>query len=366
MRAAVLASATPEREDRLFPGDVEQFSSGGLGIAFGAAGVLHALARTGIGRFPDHEQWLITAALDDRRAPRIGFYEGLHGVAYVLDELGRRDEALAVIERASNTSLDRLSAALFDGLPGVGLNLLHFAAAAEDAGFRVQAMNIADRLACATDERSQTAGLMRGASGRALFYIRLFEATGDPALLDLAATALARDVARCVPAADGSLQLDDGWRVLPYVGHGSAGIGLVLREFLIHRRHEAFAAALERIALAAEAEFVVQSGLFNGRAGLLAFLLSTGGPASTIARHVRRLAWHAVPYRGDVAFPGDQLQRLSMDLATGAAGVLVALHAALTDGDGALLPFFSPRNRTQKGGDCLGFPVEPSGKARVG
>ena len=50
-----------------------------------------------------------------------------------------------------------------------------------------------------------------------------------------------------------------------------------------------------------------------------------------MAEHVRRMNWHVVSYRGHIAFPGDQLLRLSMDLASGTAGVLLALGAALHD-----------------------------------
>jgi len=45
-------------------------------------------------------------------------------------------------------------------------------------------------------------------------------------------------------------------------------------------------------------------------------------------RQARALSWHALPYGGGLAFPGEQLMRLSMDLATGTAGVLLALAAA--------------------------------------
>ena len=41
-----------------------------------------------------------------------------------------------------------------------------------------------------------------------------------------------------------------------------------------------------------------------------------------------RLAWHALPYRDGIAFPGEQLLRLSMDLGTGTAGVLAAVAAS--------------------------------------
>jgi hypothetical protein len=50
-----------------------------------------------------------------------------------------------------------------------------------------------------------------------------------------------------------------------------------------------------------------------------------------VARQVRGLAWHALPHGGGLAFPGNGLLRLSMDLATGTAGVLLALGAALHD-----------------------------------
>ena len=45
-------------------------------------------------------------------------------------------------------------------------------------------------------------------------------------------------------------------------------------------------------------------------------------------------------YQGNLAFPGEQLLRLSMDLATGTAGVLLALGCALHD-EPVDLPFLA-------------------------
>ena len=353
MTRAIRASATPAREDRLFPGDIRQFSSGGTGIAFGAAGVLYALAHTGSGRCPEHEAWLFERAMAAPE-PRLGFYDGLHGIAYVLDALGRRGEALAVLERAVASPLDQLSFALFDGLAGIGIALLRFARTTGDRRYRARAMALADRLATrpaasAAGRDRPAAGLMHGAAGIGLFFVRAFEDTGDRTFLDLAEAELARDLGRCLTAPDGSLQLDEGKRVLPYVAVGSAGIVLAIREFLAHRRNDAFAAAVAAIARAAEAEFVVQAGLFNGRAGLMALLVALGDDEEIAAtarraldRHVRRLAWHVLPYRDDIAFPGDQLHRLSMDLATGSAGVLLALQAAIAGSAETLLTILTP------------------------
>ncbi len=96
--------------------------------------------------------------------------------------------------------------------------------------------------------------------------------------------------------------------------------------------------------------FYVLPGLFSGRAGMILYLsrgLAPGGGVTdpVVATHVRRLEWHAMSYRGHLAFPGDQLLRLSMDFGTGTAGVLFALGAALHE-EPVHLPFSAPSART--------------------
>jgi len=178
-------------------------------------------------------------------------------------------------------------------------------------------------------------------------FVRLYELTGETALLDHAATALRRDLRRCVVRPSGAMHVDEGWRTMPYLAHGSVGIGLVLDQYLAHRQDEEFAAASAAIRLAARSPLYVQSGLFAGRAGIIAYLAArTKNSHHTndrpdLADQLRHLGWHAVPYRDHLAFPGEQLLRLSMDLATGTAGVLLAVGSALHDKPVAL-PFLAP------------------------
>lgn len=348
---AILASATPARSDRLFPGDIEQFTHGGTGLAYGAAGVLYALAVSGVGRFPEHEAWLLKAVRDPANIfPRTGFYDGLHGVAYALAEIGLDDDAISVLEQAMLTPLDELPNSLFSGMAGVGLNLLHFAALTADSALLAHAVDAGARLADATLCRRDPApqpptGLLLGYSGHALLYLRLFEVAGETEFLDFAEQALRRDIDECVVMEDGTLLTDEGWRAEPYIGTGSAGVGLVLQEFLRHRDDNELSVALARIRRACEPEFVMFPGLFAGRAGLMACMQWLADPEAArrvravIDRHLQRLAWHVVPYCGQVAFAGNQLLRLSMDLATGSAGVLLALSAVLDDGPS--LPFLT-------------------------
>jgi hypothetical protein len=354
---AIVASATPERDDRLFPGDVAQFRpGGGLNVAYGAAGVLYALAATGAGRFPEYEAWLRKRALSPQPDSGLGFYDGLHGIAYVLDRLGHRRDALDVVDIFLREQWEQLELSLFSGLSGAGLNLLHLAATAGEPALRDLADRIvaicADRLGGPDDVpevsggTNPRAGLMRGSAGPALLFLRAYEHTGDTALLDKAADALRQDLRRCTPAADGSLQVNEGWRYLPYLDFGSVGIGLVLARYLEHRDDETFARALGDIRRVARSRFFVQSGLLTGRSGIIAALGTGLRPGCAdrdplIDEQVGGLRWHALPYEGGLAFPGDQLLRLSMDLGTGTAGVLFALGTALDDRR-IYLPFFEP------------------------
>lgn len=355
---AILASATPERDDRLFPGDVQQFSVGGLGLAYGAAGVLHALDVTGAGRYPELEQWLVRRATNPIKGTRPGLYDGLHGAAFVLDHLGYRQEALDVVDICLREHWQSLGPDLAGGLAGVGLNLLHLADRTGEPALRVAGRRavelVAERVADHADDDSTIsgrghghAGLMRGGAGQALLLLRGYDDTGDDSLLDVAAVALLQDLQRCAVRDNGMLEVNEGWRTMPYLGAGSVGVGLVLDEYLAHREDERFSQASAGVRRAAQSEMYVLPGLFVGRAGILLYLAGrTQSPATDpdVARQIRGLSWHALPYADGLAFPGTGLLRLSMDLATGTAGVLLALGAALHDGQ-VHPPLLAPSRR---------------------
>jgi tRNA A-37 threonylcarbamoyl transferase component Bud32 len=368
MAETILSSATPQRPDRLFPGDVSQFTTvgGGLNVAHGAAGVLYALDSAGIGRFPDHEEWLANRARHPEQGAHLGFYDGLHGVAHVLDRLGHRAEALEVLGICAaelDGRLDRLGLDLYGGLAGIGLNLMHFAATTGDVAFKDAASQVATAVADRLGDDDSVpeisggdhpyAGLTRGSSGPALMFIRLYEQSGDSAFLDLAHTALRQDLRRCFRRDDGSLEVHEGWRTMPYLADGSIGIGVVLDDYLGHRQDEQFTEAAAAIDLAAASQFYMEPGLFYGRAGVILYLSRCSHPGiadpdALTAAQIRRLEWHALTYQGHLAFPGTQLGKLSMDLATGAAGVILALGAALND-PLCHLPFLERRHSGEAG-----------------
>lgn len=341
---AIEASATPHRDDRLFPGDPQQFAVGGLGLAYGAAGVLYALDVTGAGRFEQYENWLIERATNPPSGNRLGLYDGLHGAAFTLAHLGHRQTALDVVDICLRENWETMGHDLFGGVSGFGLNLLHLADATGEPALRVAARRAAALVAEIPEETDEDrlisgsgqpwAGLFRGRSGPALFLIRMYDETGEVAYLDAAAAALRFDLRRCVTRDNGSLEVNEGWRSMPYLDGGSIGIGLVLDEYLRRRPDEQFTTAATAVARTAQSPMYILPGLLTGRAGVLLYLAGrSAAPVSDpdVARQVRNLAWHALPFGDGTAFPGTGLLRLSMDLATGTAGVLLALGAALHD-----------------------------------
>jgi hypothetical protein len=345
--AGLRAMATPERADRLFPGDPEQFATGGAGLAYGAAGVLHALHQAGAEVPEAHVDWLVRSA---RRDPRPGLYTGSHGVAGVLHELGRTEEALDLLERVAPLEAGVTRPGLFDGRAGIALALLHFARRTGDAGLLIRARWATDGLA-SRHRPGGPGGLLTGLPGLALLHLHLYEDDGDPAQLDHAAEALHAEAARGSHRPNGSFQLADGGHYRLGLGDGSSGLAMVARHYLRHRGDPELAAVVAGVLAGSRGALVRSPGLFSGRAGLIATQAALGGEPERVREQVRRLVWHARTYRGQLAFPGRGLLRLSADLGTGAAGVLAALTSAL-DGSGPVLPYLDPRQAALFGGSA--------------
>ena len=232
-------------------------------------------------------------------------------------------------------------------MSGVGLNLLHLGERTGESGLTDAGLLAAEIVAARLTEPDSApavsgregfhAGLTRGHAGQAMLLLRAFDAVGDESFLDSAAEALRRDLRRCVVRDKGAMHVDEGWRTLPYLDVGSIGIGLALDAYLAVRPDEAdpqFREATQTIAVAAHSPLYALPGLFSGRAGIILYLAGRTPERHRdplLARQVRNLAWHTLPYGGGTAVPGGALMRLSMDLATGNAGVLLALGAALHD-----------------------------------
>ncbi|MFH7595577.1 class III lanthionine synthetase LanKC [Streptomyces racemochromogenes] len=354
---AIHAGATPQRLDRLFPGEPTALHDGGYTLAHGASGVLYALAATGHETDPEHHEWLWQATHRDVQH-RPGLYDGLHGAAHTLSLLGRQDQAVDLLDRAAALTTDATPSGLYDGLAGIGLNLRHLARTLDAPSLRTRALEtgerLATRLAAAGRAPSARSGLMRGWSGPALLFLGLHEDTGESRYLDLAHRAVHLDLRRFRDTAATAAGDDTAAGPLPTLGTGSAGMAVALAAYLRHRpEDEILTDTLDVLHGTLDLDFTTYGGLVAGRAGLAATLAHNGVTdrhphlAGALAAHIRDLAWHAVPYEGGIATFGAQNMRLSMDLATGTAGVLHALHTVA--GRLPVLPLIPrPREREER------------------
>jgi tRNA A-37 threonylcarbamoyl transferase component Bud32 len=339
----ILESATPERADRLFPGDPRQFQSGGIDLAHGAAGVLWALAECGYDVPDRHVEWL-EKAVAQAHDPRPGLWTGLHGTALAFHRLGHDDRARTVLAEARERALrqderGQTTAGYADGLVGIGLTQLHLGQAWQDESLIEQARTTGERLAlaldpalCARPDLTPPApvsrgGLFNGPAGMAVYFVALYELSGEERWLDLASMALARESTQAKVTDAGLFYRCEG-RISLYLETGSAGIGYAVRALARHRPTDELTRDAALIDRASAPPFVVLPGLLDGRAGLICALSASKGNEERVRQHLQRLAWQLVPHRGHLAVPGRQLLRLSMDLGTGAAGVLLSIQVA--------------------------------------
>lgn len=356
--AGLHVAAAPSRTDRLFPSDVAGFAvpAGGLGLVHGAGGVLATLAAT---RHPVPEEWRAWLAREAAAAPYLapGLADGAEGVALCLARVGEEDAARALLARWA----DRPSASPWwsRGSAGQAVALAELGVLLRDTSLTTLALGLVadtlDALERDVPPPGLRAGLLDGWAGVGLALLRVAELLGPEASPDLtgrlhagARLALQREGA-AVRVRAGAWLTSDGHRVMPYLGTGSAALG-VLAAALGGRPGAAVLdhapaagevtpdAAVSGVLRALRLRSVAGAGLLHGRAGLLAALALVAPDDPAAAVHRGRLGWYTVPVtatsrRGhrlaaesDLLL-GDQNLRCSSDLGTGSAGALLVLGA---------------------------------------
>jgi len=387
LNRSIDASLDRSRADRCYPGDPQQFRDNGWNLANGAAGVIAAQLTSGLDISPYAVEWLAQATDHGGNQLDLGLYSGAAGVGWLWRRYGDDARADSLLGRISDHTAASLAGAgaplgsdLHGGLSGIGIYLLD-----QDAAGSLELCDrIADELARRLEARTAFPatghrtgkGLMWGPSGLTLFTSRLYEHTHERRHLELARAALQVDLDDCVEAVDGSLQLDEGWRLMPYLATGSAGVGLAAAQLAGQVPDpDPYQRAVTGIQKALQVRFSIESGVFTGRAGFLHVLaifqrlgFGTADSFAALYEHLGGLQLHALHHSDGIAFAGGGLLRASSDYATGTAGVLSAIQAATMlvfdsqrDGWRDLLPLLAPptamtragisRPVTSKGGD---------------
>lgn len=333
-------------ETGLLPTDYRRYATNPLGLAYGYSGIAQFMHEA-TGQVPTRLRDEIVRLSDVMTVEEYppGLYVGMAGVAWVLENIGEREAAVRTLALSAESPLLFDNADLFYGAAGWGLSNLFFHRATSDGKYIEAAQRAAEwitpRLELAPTglyyrnfDDTVYYGYGHGAAGIALFFIKLYEASGEAVYIDIACRLLDYEIA-IADTRDGHLVWQRSSRdsvKSPYLRVGNAGItGVLLRLYSVTRSQKYLDAARKSAAYLF-GKLSVFPGLLSGTAGLGEMFIdmyhATGEERYLDEAHgfAERTLLFRVDRADGVVFPGDELVRLSTDLATGSAGVGLFLH----------------------------------------
>jgi hypothetical protein len=349
---ALEAMARPDHPGWVYPPNPLGYETDTRNVAAGTAGVLLALHRAG--RTCDQKvvRRLRDEALAEAEASAPGLLYGSAGIAGVLAELGEPEAAEKLLTTAAAHPLNSTSATLGGGAAGTALGLLAHHRRTGDQRWLDLARKLLEQIPSGDEltaqlSKTMRSGLVGGRTGVALALHTLYRTTNDEALFTQGMRLLGEELtyAESLPGnAVGFRATKADRRVYPYVFAGSAGYAAVLSRYLAANTkadyEEQFtlddvtlnaAEVLNRCLKACTAHFAVFPGLFQGLAGLTTTLADVadrlGRPElkEVALTNARGLFRYAIPHPAGTAWQGEPGHRLSTDLWSGSAGVLLTL-----------------------------------------
>lgn len=343
--SGIEAMAQPDNPRWVYPTVPQGLRSNTRCVAYGTAGVLHALRVAGRPVRPEVVRMLREQSLRLRDDTPPGLLSGNAGIAWVLADLGELDAADELLAAADRHPLTTLGATLAGGAAGVALAHLSWYGRTGSAWHLDRAADLLGDLPTGPDltgmlGADDASGLPLGRPGiaLALYYLACLSGSEEP--LRRGAALLRDELRHALPLpvdALGFRPSSRDQRNMPYIYAGSAGYAHVLCRYAGRLCDPVLADALDRSLRACTIRCTAHAGLFQGQAGLA---LTLGQAAGLLGRPPladaeiasgTALFKYAIPGPHGVRFPGDQVARLSADLWSGSAGVLLALHRMLED-----------------------------------
>ncbi|MDN5562472.1 MAG: class III lanthionine synthetase LanKC [Luteococcus sp.] len=336
--------------DGSYPGDPHPEDPVAVhGLAHGRAGVLLAQQRTGHPVDQAALEVVTTVAGTWPAGAEPNLMHGQAGLALALSELGRPEAGARAAAQALETAQGLRRLELAEGQSGAVLAAIEVAGAAGDEKLLADALGCLERIhrTAATSASAQRSlglrrGLHHGTTGLALVDVVAHLATGEDRYLDWAREDVMGDVSTCVAMANGQVMVPDtvNGRVMPYLDWGSAGVWMVA-ELVERLTGEPVLDEAQRSGLAetCSSDIFVYPTLHHGRAGTMVSLLAAGpGHRAEVERQVGLVRASLFELDEKAFVIGEGMLRVSSDLATGAAGVALALHAHRADQPYLVLP----------------------------
>lgn len=325
---------------KLINGDIRQFEmQGGFSnVLTGSYGAILSLMRTG--EIPmDVREWIENyIQTNEIKQLGSGLFTGKAGIAGVMIELGYKDIGLELLDTIHIEETNDIS--LISGLAGIGLAFLATNIYLSIDKYQTQIEKIASILCAKMEENIVpetidpdfvNIGLLDGWTGVAMFFSALYRSTQKDKWLKNAIIALSKDIEKGTFTEELSFQVKDGFRVLPYLAGGSAGIGIGILEIQDLLKNHIWGYEMSGIAKVLNSICCYNEGLFRGVAGL--FLLGTAIQTQTDIEVNLESVFEIFKLflitneKGYFRCPGDYGLKLSDDIFSGTSGILLAMSS---------------------------------------
>lgn len=340
-------------EDRLLPGDIRQYEmeSGLFNVLTGGFGTAMALHRTG-GINPKVKDWIEKQDINELNHLEDGLFTGKIGIATVLWELGYLEKAKTLFDSVIDfKNIEDVS--IVSGLSGIGLAYLGFSYEVNDPKYLDICLHIGELLAEKLNSNAPIIpfdydvvdkGFMTSWSGVSLYFTALYKKTKDINWLVLSEKSLEKDLKLGVFDDDGLYQIDDDFRVLPYLAGGGSGLAIPIIEFELNAKMRKWDKEIEGICKIPKSKTFFNAGLFQGTTGILAIanLLELYTKENNLVNSALfTFNLHLMESDDCIFVPGDSCFRLSGDVMSGSSGLLLTVHDILETTNYSWLPILN-------------------------
>jgi len=335
LASGVEGASTPERSDRLFPGDPGQANP--LEVAHGALGVLHAFLSMGR-PIPDIlVEWTLRRELSPSRYPP-GLYLGLSGIAWVFQELVFDSMARVAMRMAASHPLLYKESSVEYGVAGYGLACLWFFHQTGDEYYKKEAIAVGRYLMVSESRDPGTAawrntgrmlGYAQGGSGISLSFLYLYIVADDEEFAVFGKTILEGEASEAIGHRNGfgSLPENPSGIIEPYWRFGSAGLITSMSRYVRVFTDETHVYTAKRFLPDLQRKYTLFPGVVVGMDGIINALLDTEEMMGNVEAKIDAfgladtISLYGIRQKGGGKLvPGDWLFRYSADYATGATG----------------------------------------------
>ncbi|MEK4905621.1 class III lanthionine synthetase LanKC [Niallia sp. FSL M8-0099] len=340
-------------EDRLLPGDIRQYEmeAGIINVLTGGFGTAMALHRTG-GINQTVKDWIEKQEINQLLHLENGLFTGKMGIAAVLWELGYQEKAKALFD--SDIDIKNMEdISLAAGLSGIGLAYLGLSYEYDNPRYLDICLSIGEIL---IDKLNSNApiitfdydvvdkGVMTSWSGVSLYFTALYKKTKDQKWLELSEKALEKDLKLGVFDDDGLYHIDDDFRILPYLAGGGSGLAIPIIELELNADIKKWDKEIDGICKISKSKCFYNAGLFQGTTGILAIanlLEQYTNKNSLVSSALFTLNLHLLENDDCIFVPGDSCFRLSGDIMSGSAGLLLVINDILENRNYSWLPILN-------------------------